>query len=211
MQAKRTGGSAIFQIVNDIKSGVGQFLAFCESKGRKVGDLSIFWDRHLLVQHFDAWVAFYEEHNNARPSPASMYNRATYLYGWLRYLFVWIYISDHPELATAMEELSEKKKEYKGRIKAHRMEHITFDKRAALDKFLEQEQINELCNMATSFLEWMIGYCTIKQSFEANHFQWFQRILLMVTYFLCGMSFYQLVMVSASVTLSHQEDHVERF
>lgn len=184
VQAKKVGGSNIWQGMNDVKSAVGQYLAFCESKGKKPTDLSIFWNLELLHQHFDDWINFHKKHNGQAPSPHSLYNRATILWGWLKFIYFWKKSSNHPKLATAIELLSEKKKSYKLKIRAHNVQHYTVEKRAALDKFLEKEQVNKLCDFATDFLQWMMKHV----EFERAEFEWFQRILLMTTYFLCGKS-----------------------
>lgn len=188
MKARRTGGSTIWQSVNDAKSAVGQYLSFCESRGKNAKTLSIFWDRTLLLQHFEDWIAFHEKHNGLSPSPCSLYNRAVYLFAWCRFLYVWKYTSNHHKLATMMQELVEKKKEYKAKLKAYRVTTITAEKRAALDRFLELDVLTELCDAGFGVLQFIIKYSTHKNNLKPKQFAWFQRILLMLTYFLCGMS-----------------------
>lgn len=76
--------------------------------------------------------------------------------------------------------------EYKTQMEPYKVTNITSETRAVIGRFMELPVVKQLCAESTAFLQWMEDKHT-PQSINKQDFFVYQKVLLLLTYFRCGM------------------------
>lgn len=181
MESGKVGRTPLMQGINEAKTVLGQYLKHCESRGHTATEMKIWWDHAMILAHIDEWIEFHVS-NGEEPSPHTLYNKLVVLFRWLHWLNRTQFKNCHSGIITCLGELAEVKADYKAQQEPFIVKHITADSRAKLGCFLELEEVKKLCNKGFLFLDWLMS-----QKLELESFQMFQRVLLLVSYFRCGM------------------------